>query len=175
MTDTPNPPVLAVADAQDPLPESNWLWRRVLTFLAVLVIFAMMAGLGYAVHRIVGGVIDRISDMTPQEAAAVTIRALGVIERMFGWMYWSLLVVVTYYMVAPSAEQIAKMISAVSLLKGGVKTASRTYVDDRRGVAEHTTATGRPEIPDLPAAQGDSEARGPQTPAEPSDPPWGRT
>lgn len=175
MTDTPNPPVLTVADAQDPLPESNWLWRRVLTFLAIIVIFAIMAGLGYAVHRIVGGVIGRIDNMTANEVAAITIKALGVIERMFGWMYWALLVVVTYYMVAPSAEQIAKMISAVSLLKGGVKTASRSFVDERRGIAEHTAAAGRPEIPDLPAAQRDSGAPGAETPAEPSDPPWGRT
>jgi hypothetical protein len=173
MTDTPNPPVLT--DLQDPLPESNWLWRRVLTFMAMTIIFLMMAGLGYAVHRIVGGVIERIDGMTANEVAAITIKALGVIERMFGWMYWSLLVVVTYYMVAPSAEQIAKMISAVSLLKGGVKTASRTLVDAERGTVERSTATGRPEIPDLPAAQADSEAPGPETPAEPSDPPWGRT
>ncbi len=173
MTDTPTPP--ALIDAQDPLPESNWLWRRVLTFLAIIVIFALMTGLGYAVHRIVGGVIDRIDTMSAPAVAEITIRALGVIERMFGWMYWSLLVVVTYYMVAPSAEQIAKMISAVSLLKGGVKTASRTLIDADRGTVERTTATGAPEIPPLPPAQADSGAPGAETPAEAKDPPWGRT
>lgn len=173
MTDTPTPP--ALSDAQDPLPESNWLWRRVLTFLAIIVIFAIMAGLGYAVHRIVGGVIQRIDGMTATEVAAITIKALSVIEKMFGWMYWALLVVVTYYMVAPSAEQIAKMIGAVSLLKGGVKTASHTLIDTDRGVVERSTAAGRPEIPDLPAAQRDSEAPAPETPADAKDPPWGRT
>lgn len=173
MNDTPTPP--ALSDAQDPLPESNWLWRRVLTFLAIVVIFLLMAGLAYAVHRIVGGVIGRIENMSADAVREITVRALGVIEKMFGWMYWALLVVVTYYMVAPSAEQIAKMIGAVSLLKGGVKTASRTLIDTDRGVVERSTAAGRPEIPDLPAAQRDSEAPAPETPGEAKDPPWGRT
>lgn len=173
MTDTPTPP--ALTDMQDPLPESNWLWRRVLTFMAITIVFLLMAALAYAVHRIVGGVIERIEGMSAQAVSDITIRALGVIEKMFGWLYWCLLVVVTYYMVAPSAEQIAKMISAVSLLKGGVKTSSRSYVDERRGISEHTSAAGRPEIPPLPAPQRDSGAPAPETPAEPSDPPWGRT
>lgn len=150
MTDTPTPQV--IADMQDPLPESNWLWRRVLTFLAIVVIFCLMSGLAYAVHRIVGGVIGRIDNMSAQAVADITVRALGVIERMFGWMYWSLLVVVTYYMVAPSAEQIAKMIGAVALLKGGVGTASRTTRTDREGKTEVASTTGIPPTPQVPPA-----------------------
>lgn len=150
MTDTRTPQVLV--DMQDPLPESNWLWRRVLTFFAIVVIFCLMTGLAYAVHRIVGGVIGRIDSMSAQAVATITVRALGVIERMFGWMYWCLLVVVTYYMVAPSAEQIAKMIGAVSLLKGGVGTASRTTVTDREGTTEVASTTGIPPTPMVPPA-----------------------
>lgn len=156
MTDTPTPQV--IADMQDPLPESNWLWRRVLTFLAVVVIFCLMSGLAYAVHRIVGGVIGRIDNMSTQAVADITVRALGVIEQMFGWMYWSLLVVVTYYMVAPSAEQIAKMIGAVSLLKGGVGTASRTIVTDRDGKTEVASTTGIPPTPMVPPAESEPPA-----------------
>lgn len=151
MTDTPTPQV--IADMQDPLPESNWLWRRVLTFLAIVVIFCLMSGLAYAVHRIVGGVIGRIDNMSAQAVADITIRALGVIEQMFGWMYWSLLVVVTYYMVAPSAEQIAKMIGAVSLLKGGVGTATRTIVNERQGTTEVASTTGIPPTPQVPPSE----------------------
>ena len=151
MTDTPTPQVLA--DMQDPLPESNWLWRRVLTFLAIVVIFALMSGLAYAVHRIVGGVIGRIDNMSAQAVADITVRALGVIERMFGWMYWSLLVVVTYYMVAPSAEQIAKMIGAVSLLKGGVGVSSRASHTDRDGRTEVASTTGIPPTPQVPPSE----------------------
>lgn len=156
MTDTRTPQVLV--DMQDPLPESNWLWRRVLTFLAIIVIFSLMSGLAYAVHRIVGGVIQRIDGMSAQAVADITVRALGVIERMFGWMYWSLLVVVTYYMVAPSAEQIAKMIGAVSLLKGGVGTASRTTVTDRDGKTEVASTTGIPPTPMVPPAETETPA-----------------
>jgi hypothetical protein len=162
MTDTPTPQV--IADMQDPLPESNWVWRRVLTFMATLIIFGLMTGLAYAVHRIVGGVIGRIDNMSAEAVAAITVRALGVIERMFGWMYWCLLVVVTYYMVAPSAEQIAKMIGAVSLLKGGVGTASRTTVTDRDGKTEVASTTGIPPTPMVPPA----EAAGPEDLTPPS-------
>lgn len=150
MTDTPTPPVLV--DMQDPLPESNWLWRRVLTFLAIVVIFSLMAWLSYATDKIVGGVVQRIDGMSAEAVAAITVRALGVIEKMFGWMYWALLVVVTYYMVAPSAEQIAKMIGAVSLLKGGVGTATRTVVDQPRGITEVASTTGIPPTPIAPPA-----------------------
>ncbi len=162
MTDTPTPPVLV--DMQDPLPESNWLWRRVLTFMAMVVIFALMSGLAYAVHRIVGGVIGRIDNMSPQAVASITVRALAVIEKMFGWMYWSLLVVVTYYMVAPSAEQIAKMIGAVSLLKNGVGTATRTVVDERKGTTEVASTTGIPPTPMVPPAA--TAAPEPEAPAK---------
>lgn len=161
MNDAPTPHILA--DMQDPLPESNWFWRRVLTFLAMGALFLLMTGLGYAVHRIVGGVISRIDNMSAEAVAAITIRALSVIERMFGWMYWALLVVVTYYMVAPSAEQIAKMISAVSLLKGGVGTAKRTVVDEPRGITEVASTTGIPPTPEAPPA----DASPPAAPASP--------
>jgi hypothetical protein len=173
MTDTPTPP--ALVDMQDPLPESNWLWRRVLTFVAIVFIFALMTGLGYAVHRIVGGVIERIDGMSAPAVADITIRALGVIERMFGWMYWSLLVVVTYYMVAPSAEQIAKMISAVALLKGGVQTGRRTMVREPGRTVETTTGTGTAVEPAVAAVERDSEAEPPETPPEPAEPSWTRT
>jgi hypothetical protein len=111
-----------------------------------------MAWLAYATDKIVGGVVARIDGMSAQAVASITIRALGVIERMFGWMYWSLLVVVTYYMVAPSAEQIAKMIGAVSLLKGGVGTATRTVVDEKKGTTEVASTTGIPPTPQVPPA-----------------------
>jgi hypothetical protein len=55
-------------------------------------------------------------------------------------------------MVAPSAEQIAKMIGAVSLLKGGVGTATRTVVDEKKGTTEVASTTGIPPTPQVPPA-----------------------
>lgn len=174
MTDTPTPAVLV--DAQDPLPESNWLWRRVLTFTAIIIVFLIMVGLGYAVHRIVGAVIEKIDTISPEAVREITVRALDVIEKMFGDMFWSLLVVVTYYMVAPSAEQIVKMISAVSLLKGGVQTGRRTLLRDGGRVMDETTAAGTAVRPDFRPVGRDSGAPGADTPGTadgaPSAPPW---
>lgn len=151
MTDaTPLPP--ALPDMQDPLPESNWFWRRVFTGFALILIFGILVGLGYAVHRIVGGVIERIDGMSAQAVADITIRALAVIEQMFRYMFWALLTVITYYMIAPSAEQIAKMISAVSLLKGGVKMATRTKKDEAG--TETATVAGKPDVPVAPIVPG---------------------
>lgn len=154
MTDTPTPPVL---DMQDPLPESNWLWRRALTFTAILLVFALMIGLAIAVNRIVGSVTERIDNMNAAAVASITIRALDVIENMFKWMFWSLAMVVTYYMIAPSAEQIAKMIGAVKLLRGGVQTASRRLVDESRGITETATTVGTPPQPAVPEVTSETE------------------
>ena len=163
-------------DLQDPLPESNWFWRRVLTFLAMLIVFGVMIGLGYAVHRIVGGVIAKIDEMSAEAVARITVVALGVIEQMFGQMYWALLVIVTYYMVAPSAEQITKIMKTASLLQGGVKMASRVTSQDFGREVETTTTAGKPTTPPAP----ETGLQGPETPAEaetppdgaPGEPPW---
>lgn len=168
MTDQVQTP-RALPDPQDPLPEASWLWRRVFTFVALVLAFGVVIGLSFAVNRIVGNIVGRIDSMDARNVAQITVVALHVIERMFRMMFYTVLVVVTYYMVAPSAEQITKMIQTARLLRGGVTIASQARVT-RADVQEETRAqVGIPEIGKIRPVSDDSEPPARQAP----EPPWG--
>ncbi len=150
MTEAPTPPV--AIDAQDPLPEANWLWRRVFTFAAVAVILGILIGLAIATNRIVGNVVGRIDTMSAAAVAEIAKEALVVILRMFTLMFWALMVTITYYMIAPSAEQITKMLQTAGLLKAGVQFASRSIeTPEKREVAATVGQRPQPDVP-IPAA-----------------------
>lgn len=162
MTDTPTPP--PAIDAQDPLPEANWLWRRVFTFIAMALIFLLLFGLATATNRIVTNVVGRIDTMSAIAVAEIAKQALIAILAMFKMMFWSLLVVVTYYMVAPSAEQITKMMQTAGLLKAGVQIASRTLeTPDRR---ETASTAGQPPVPVVPPVASEAPTEGVKAPTE---------
>lgn len=162
--DAPTP--RALADPQDPLPEASWLWRRVFTFCALAVSFAVIVGLGYAVNRIVGNVVGRMDSMDARNVAQITIIALGVIENMFKMMFYVVMLTITYYMVAPSAEQIVKVIQTAGLLKSGVQIASRARFEGADGQKEDTQGTiGLPPQPVVPPAPESAPVAAPDGPA----------
>lgn len=134
-------------DPQDPLPEANWLWRRVFVFLALAFAFTILIGLGYAVNRIVGNVVNRIDNMDAVNVAQITVVALNVIMQMFRLMIYTVLVVVTYYMVAPSAEQITKMLQTARLLKAGVQITTKAAVRTPEREEQAESAAGKPPLP----------------------------
>jgi len=143
-------------DLQDPLPEANWLWRRIFCFVVVGVLLFFMWGL-----------VDRVGKVAVVEPKA-GIPALVVICK---WTMAFACTVVTYYLLAPSAEQITKLVKTASLLKAGVQVASR--VIDRPGRSESTQTIGLPPAPPLPspapiAPEPDKIA--PEAPTEPTAP-----
>lgn len=142
-----------LSDPQDPLPEANWLWRRVFTFVALACAFGILIGLGYATNRIVGNIVGRLDSMDAANVTQITIAALDVLREMFKMMWITVLVVVTYYMVAPSAEQITKVIQTARLLQGGVQIASRARVSTPEREEETTATVGVPPQPTVPAAE----------------------
>lgn len=128
-----------VADPQDPLPESNWLWRRLLAFAIVGVI-------GW--QQVMAG--DRIARWgdggSPKEA-------IDALLNMTHWHMGVLGGVLLLYMVAPSAEQVAKILATLSAWKSGISTAVMSKVDTAKGTAETKTVTGPAQPPadaDLP-------------------------
>lgn len=154
MTDSPTPP--PALDLQDPLPEANWLWRRVFTFAAVAIILGILIGLAIATNRIVGNVVGRIDTMSAAAVADIAKQALVVILRMFTLMFWALMVTITYYMIAPSAEQITKMLQTAGLLKAGVQMASRTVeTPERRETAATVGTPPQPVTPPVDGSGGD--------------------
>lgn len=161
MTDK-NPTV--VHDIQDPLPEANWLWRRVLTYALCLAVLSIMAGCGYAMFRIVNSITGKIDAMDARAVVQITLAALGTVEQMFRLMFWALLVVVTYYMVAPSAEQITKMLQTAGLLKSGVQIAGRTVETPER--RETASTVGKPPQPVSPPVEEPQNAAGKAPPED---------
>lgn len=160
-------------DLQDPLPESNWFWRRVFTFLATASVVVMLFFLGYALNRLTDGVVNRIDNMTADTVAKIAIEAMKTIAEMFRLMFWALIVVVTYYMVAPSAEQITKMVKTAALLKGGVQIAGRQTIRTPEAEVETAKTVGQPPAPPIPA-RGDAIAapEAPTTTDTSDGPPW---
>lgn len=129
-------------DIQDPLPEANWLWRRIFIF-----------GVTTAVIYLVYLSVDRLGTVAVVRpdigiAAFVSIVKLLVI---------TIDVLVTYYMVAPSAEQITKMMQTAGLLKSGVQIASRVVETPfRRETAQTVAQPPQPVSPPV-ASEGASE------------------
>ena len=171
MTDGPAPQT--TVDIQDPLPEANWLWRRVLSYALCLAFLGMMVGFGWAMFKIVNSVTGKIDNMNAQAVVQITLAALGTVEQMFRLMFWALLVVVTYYMVAPSAEQITKMLQTAGLLKAGVQIAQRSVeTPDRREVAATVGQPPQAAAPPVEApTDGGTGGREAPTEALPDDMP----
>ncbi len=135
----PTPPTLApFPDAQDPLPESNWFWRRVFVFLVTAAILWM-----------VWGAITRLGAV----AVVVPDQGIPALLSLCRWLLLITAMMVTYYMVAPSAEQTIKMMQTAKLLTGGVKFATSSATTETPAATTTTTATtaGLPPAEPIPA------------------------
>lgn len=109
-------------DAQDPLPESNFFWRRLYSYIATFSIWGLLVF-----------VIYKMED-------AGSLRTVALYLSMLLWF------TITYYMIAPSAEQITRIIQAARTMRSKVPVAHRTTVDTRQGDhAEVETTAGYPE------------------------------
>lgn len=108
-------------DAQDPLPEATWLWRRVFVFTLTT---ALCGGIGL--------VVDRIGS---SQAANITSAYVSITR----WMLLLLWFVVTYYLIAPSAEQVTRLIQTARVLKEGVTIRTRNIAMGPDGSAVSST------------------------------------
>lgn len=119
---------------QDPLPESNWLWRRIFSF-AVTVCCLLMLWRG----------LERMAAVAVLDPE----RGIPALSDFSFWLLCVLSLVVTYYMVAPSAEQITKMAKTATLLRSGVQIAARA-IQREDGSAEQAKTVGLPPAPPTP-------------------------
>lgn len=76
-----------MTDAQDPLPESKWTWRRLLVF-----------GVTVACLLLIAACVDRV---LAKDLPGVIYALLGMIGLL-----------ATYYLIAPSAEHIVSTVQA---------------------------------------------------------------
>ena len=118
-TPTPIPPI----DDQDPLPEQNWFWRRSYVFALSLI------SLGFVWYG-----IEALWDL--REARAI----YDITKYMIG----ILAMLILFYMVAPSAEQIVKLIQAAKVLRAGVPVTRMTRQETPTGTVETQSTAGVP-------------------------------
>lgn len=146
MADTPaataGPP--PTADPQDPLPESNWRWRRIFVFsttvlcsLGILIIMVML-------YRIVQ------VDLSGRQGVQTTLATIEALYKLGAWLVILTLVDRVLYLIAPSAEQATKMLATVSALKSGVGFSSFSRAVGPEGEASSTSSAGPAPAPLAP-------------------------
>lgn len=144
-------------DLQDPLPESSWFWRRVFVFAVTAAVLWML-----------WGAITQLANV------ALVEPRLGVpaLLTLCKWIIGFTGMMVTYYMVAPSAEQLTKMVKVASLLKSGVQVAGKR-VETPEGHVEEARTVGVPPAPPIPGAGEAFRASDEDLPTQDDDgPPW---
>lgn len=154
---TAGPPVSA--DTQDPLPESKWGWRRAFTIWTVVMAAAGVVGSFWLMYFLGSTVLDLIRSIAAVRDAKSLDNALATVSVVVVSSYklgiacvvvWTIAQIL--YLVAPSAEQIAKMMQMASLLKiPGFSMGSSATASGPEGTATTTTTAGRP-APPLPPA-----------------------
>lgn len=145
-------------DLQDPLPEASWLWRRVFTFTVTGAVLWML-----------WQSIDRLA------AVALTAPALGVpaLLSLCKWIIGFSGMMVTYYMIAPSAEQIVKMLKTATLLHSGLQISGKRVEDTPEGQVVTSKTIGTPAASLIPGA-GDTvmPPEAPEAGSTEEGPPW---
>ncbi|HEX8224461.1 MAG TPA: hypothetical protein VF605_11655 [Allosphingosinicella sp.] len=134
---TAGPP--PTADPQDPLPESNWLYRRILIFAGVA---SCAIGLGIIIAIFHGIATRALASADSANGAQITLHAIEALYNLGFWLVIIVLVNLTLYLIAPSAEQATKMLATVQALKGGVTFASRSAIATPTARAETASIAG---------------------------------
>lgn len=144
-------------DLQDPLPESSWFWRRVFVFTVTAAVLWML-----------WGAITQLGNV------ALVAPTLGVpaLLSLCKWIIGMTALMATYYMVAPSAEQIVKMLKTAALLKSGVQVAGRR-TETHEGDVDEARTVGMPPAPPIPGPGEAIRASDEDLPTQDDDsPPW---
>jgi hypothetical protein len=137
------------ADPQDPLPESNFRFRRFFSYGLILLLVALLALGG----RIVGAAARGGSELAVE----------GLIQLLW-WNQFLIGLIATYYLLAPSAEQITKMIQVAGALKAGVSFRTIARAEGPEGSASAVSTAGQA------AAPPPVEAPAPAPPRDPWEP-----
>ena len=142
-------PATSRVDVQDPLPETDWFWRRLFTFIFTLL---SVAFIWYGL------------------ASLQQLGEADAIYRVTRYMIGVHVMLITYYMVAPSAEQIIKIIQSAKIIRAGIPiTRSVAAETPQGGRVEAKTVAGAPEAsPPLqpapaPAPAADEEDYAPRS------------
>lgn len=118
---------------QDPLPEASWFWRRVF-------IFATSTCIILGIWMMVNTMVHLAGDQ-PQLIVNAFLRIISMF-MLYAWCN------MTYYVIAPSAEQVVKLIQTAAMLKSGVVSTVTQIAEGRAGAkATAQTVVGKVVAP----------------------------
>lgn len=159
------------ADSQDPLPESDWTWRRGLTVAVVVAVLAMSGVSKWMIFHLGNETLGLVGRIANARDAKALDGALSTVEISMGSLLklgmadsFMLGLILILYLVAPSAEQVVKMLATVSAWKGGISTASFARSRSPDGSQAEDVQTAGPAVapvapaPPKPPAPTKSEA-----------------
>lgn len=134
------------ADPQDPLPEGNWLWRRVFVFA----IAALLLAFKWWYAGALGNIALSVNPNTPQGAITDAIEGLIRTIRFDQYLLGGLIL---FYLLAPSAEQLVKIIQTARFLREGGRITSTAAAASPAGQASSYSTAGKPPEPAPPAPE----------------------
>jgi len=141
------PPQQVTIDPQNPLPEPNFFWRR------LIAIFVCVTGMGLTWHN-----LEALHDLKdPHDLLALA-----------KWTLAFTALVLTYYFVAPSASELTNMIQSAKIIRGSMLMASNPPASPEIPAAQRDSgpppATDTPEALIAPVApdSGDEEDAAPR-------------
>ena len=148
MVDAPAPAATAgpppTADPQDPLPESNWKWRRIFVFSS-----SVLCAAGIAIVLVMLYAIARTT-LDGRQSVQTTLATIEALYNLGWWLAILTLIDRALYLIAPSAEQATKMLATVSALKSGVGFASSSRAVGPDGEATSSSTAGPAPAPATP-------------------------
>jgi hypothetical protein len=121
------PPASAVL--HDPLPESTWGWRR-LYIWAILTVSVVGIAL----------MVQSIRDL----ASSNPDLAVVALKRIIGWVLILDWCTTTYYLIAPTGEQVTRWVQTASMLKNGVSIGASALVRGSDGSTAQTSTVAGP-------------------------------
>lgn len=127
----PPPPVSVDAAGQDPLPEAKWFFRRIYIFVLSTIFIIGVGWLATWIHQQPGGAASEI---------------IAAEYKMVRWILLLLWFAITYYLVAPSAEQVTRMWQTASVLKSGTAIFTRQTATGADGSTATATTSTAPAL-----------------------------
>lgn len=119
-------------DPQNPLPEPNFLWRRVLAFIVVIAALVLTSFIADSLH-----------DLGAPDALLTLAK----------WIIGLAALISTYYFVAPSASELTSMIQSAKIIRHSLEVAASA---DNNSTERRIKADDNATKADIAASQSDS-------------------
>jgi hypothetical protein len=150
MTDIVSAPPPTV-ESHDPIPESNWFWRRVFVFALCTVVCVGIWVMVITMVNLAGNNPSLI---------------VGAFVKIIGWLLLLVWFAMTYYIVGTSGEQVVKIVQTAGMFKQGIVSTVTKIAEGSDGSKATAQTTTGPAAPPIAATSASAATQAPD------EPPW---